>query len=57
MLGLGKKSAEGALTEREKVALTAYKWRYCLESAGFTQREARRLIFMRWLFVRGGLSG
>ncbi len=36
--------------------LTNYKWRYSLESHGFSSEQAARLLFMKWLFVRGTLQ-
>jgi hypothetical protein len=33
--------------------LTAYKWRYSLESHGFSSHEAHRLLFMKWLYGHG----
>lgn len=30
--------------------LTLWKWRYSLESAGFTYEQARQLIFLKWLY-------
>jgi hypothetical protein len=34
--------------------LTLFKWRYSLESAGFTTREAQQLLFVKWLAARPG---
>ena len=44
------------LTRRDIDRLTNYKWRYSLESHGFSTGEATRLLFARWL-VRQGLLG
>ena len=32
--------------------LTLYKWRYSLESAGFTAHEAVQILFLKWLAAR-----
>jgi hypothetical protein len=44
--------ATGALTEDERWRLTLYKWRYSLESQGFTPAQARQLLFVKWLYNR-----
>jgi hypothetical protein len=41
------------LTERDIDRLTNYKWRYSLETAGFTTAQANRLLFARWLYRHG----
>jgi hypothetical protein len=33
-------------------ALTLWKWRYSLESQGFTAKEAARLLFLSWRYGR-----
>ena len=38
------------LSSRDIDRLTNYKWRYSLESHGFSAVEASRLLFMRWLY-------
>jgi len=43
--------ATGVNTD-ERWRLTLYKWRYSLESQGFSAEEARRLLFLRWLHGR-----
>jgi hypothetical protein len=45
------------LTERDMDRLTNYKWRYSLETAGFSTEQANRLLFTRWLYRRGGILG
>ena len=40
------------LTPQEVRRLTVFKWRYALESAGFTTRQAEQLLFLRWLYTR-----
>lgn len=39
------------------VRLTYFKWRYNLESIGFTNPQAKQLIFLKWLYInrRGSL--
>jgi hypothetical protein len=44
------------LTRHDIDRLTNYKWRYSLESHGFSSDQAARLLFMRWLFARGRLQ-
>ena len=44
--------AESALTSQDVWRLTLYKWRYSLESHGFSTEQARRLLFLRWLYAR-----
>lgn len=45
----------GYLTNGELDRLTAYKWRYSLESHGFSSAQAYRLLFVKWLHGRGAL--
>lgn len=47
----------GTLTDLDKVRLTRFKWRYSLETAGFTPEEARRLLFFKWLALSGRMGG
>ena len=42
------------LNDRERRRLTLYKWTYAMESAGFSQQEAKRLIFARLRAQRNG---
>jgi hypothetical protein len=42
-------AGEAALNTDERWRLTLYKWRYSLESQGFSAEQARRLLFLRWL--------
>lgn len=44
------------LTQREVRALIVFKWRYALESAGFSPAEARRLCFAKWAVHAGRLG-
>jgi hypothetical protein len=32
--------------------LTLYKWRYSLESAGYSTHQAEHLLFLKWLNAR-----
>ncbi len=45
-----------SLTSQDMRRLTLYKWRYALESAGFTADQANRLMFLRWLHARRGVG-
>lgn len=40
------------LTAQDMRRLTLYKWKYSLESAGFTSHEAGHLLFLKWLYAR-----
>jgi hypothetical protein len=55
--GIGGATAEIVphLTRRDIDRLTAYKWRYSLETHGFSTAQAHRLLFMRWLYGRGAV--
>jgi hypothetical protein len=44
------------LTTADKRALTVFKWRYLLESQGFTREQAARLVFWKWLAANGRCS-
>lgn len=45
------------LTAQDVRRLTLFKWRYSLESAGFSSHQAERLLFLRWLHARRGPYG
>jgi hypothetical protein len=45
------------LTRQDVDRLTAYKWRYSLESHGFSASQATRLLFIKWLYARGTVGG
>lgn len=45
------------LTAQDVRRLTLFKWRYSLESAGFTSRTAEHLLFLKWLHARRGPLG
>ena len=44
---------QSALTADEVRQLTRWKWRYTLQSAGFSAQEARRLCFQKWRHATG----
>jgi hypothetical protein len=44
------------LSRRDIDRLTNYKWRYSLESHGFSTEQATRLLFIKWLHRRGQLQ-
>jgi hypothetical protein len=43
------------LTRTDYERLTSFMRRYNLQSAGFTLAQARRLVFLRWLYDIGRL--
>ena len=45
------------LTAQDVHRLTLFKWRYSLESAGFSSNQAERLLFLKWLHARRGPLG
>ena len=45
------------LTAQDVRRLTLFKWRYSLESAGFSSRQAEYLLFLKWLHARRGPLG
>jgi len=45
-------SLRATLTAQDVRRLTLFKWRYSLESAGFTPRQAAHLLFLKWLHAR-----
>jgi hypothetical protein len=49
---LARESFRAALTAQDVRRLTLFKWRYSLESAGFTSRQAGHLLFLKWLHAR-----
>lgn len=50
-------AAEGVphLSSQDIHRLTTYKWRYSLESHGFSSAQAARLLFMKWLYGNGAV--
>jgi hypothetical protein len=46
---------EGTLSGVDRERLTFFKWRYVLQADGFPVAQARRLTFMRWLYLQGRL--
>jgi hypothetical protein len=45
------------LTAQDVRRLTLFKWRYSLESAGFSSHQAEHLLFLKWLQARRGPLG
>ncbi len=45
------------LTSEDVRRLTLYKWRYALESSGFTARQVGQLIFLKWLYANDAVRG
>ena len=45
------------LTAQDVRRLTLFKWRYSLESAGFSSPQAEHLLFLKWLHARRGPLG
>jgi hypothetical protein len=43
----------GPLSANDVWRLTLFKWRYSLESHGFTTEQARQLLFLKWLYGSG----
>lgn len=54
---LARGSMRAALTAQDVRRLTLFKWRYSLESAGFSSRQAAHLLFLKWLHARRGPAG
>jgi hypothetical protein len=50
-------SLRAALTAQDVRRLTLFKWRYSLESAGFTSQQAAQLLFLKWLHAGRGPAG
>jgi hypothetical protein len=42
----------GILCAADVRRLTLFKWRYSLESAGFSTPQAEQLLFLKWLNAR-----
>jgi hypothetical protein len=53
----GSSNERALLTRQDVDRLTAYKWRYSLESHGFSAGQATRLLFIKWLYARGAVGG
>lgn len=45
--------ARALLTEPERERLSFFKWAYVLQADGFTRAQAVRLVFCRWLYLKG----
>jgi hypothetical protein len=56
-LRLASGGARAALTAQDVRRLTLFKWRYSLESAGFSSHQAEHLLFLKWLHARRGPLG
>jgi hypothetical protein len=54
---LASGGVRAALTAQDVRRLTLFKWRYSLESAGFSSHQAERLLFLKWLHARRGPLG
>jgi hypothetical protein len=54
---LASGSVRAALTAQDVRRLTLFKWRYSLESAGFSSHQAEHLLFLKWLHARRGPLG
>ena len=54
---LASGGVRAVLTAQDVRRLTLFKWRYSLESAGFSSRQAERLLFLKWLHARRGPLG
>lgn len=39
------------LTIEEKRRLRQFRWKYSLESAGFTTKQAEQLLFLKWYYA------
>ena len=45
------------LTGEDVHRLTLYKWRYALESSGFSARQVGHLLFLKWLYAKHQIQG
>lgn len=45
------------LTSEDVRRLTLYKWRYSLESSGFTAAQVGHLLFLKWLYANQPVRG
>jgi len=54
---LASGGVRAALTAQDVRRLTLFKWRYSLESAGFSSHQAEHLLFLKWLHGRRGPLG
>lgn len=45
------------LTSEDVRRLTLYKWRYSLESTGFTTDQVGHLLFLKWLYANCAVRG
>lgn len=54
---LASGGVRATLTAQDVRRLTLFKWRYSLESAGFSSRQAEHVLFLKWLHARRGPLG
>jgi hypothetical protein len=54
---LASGGVRAVLTAQDVRRLTLFKWRYSLESAGFSSHQAEHLLFLKWLHARRGPLG
>jgi hypothetical protein len=54
---LASVGVRAVLTAQDVRRLTLFKWRYSLESAGFSTHQAEHLLFLKWLHARRGPLG
>lgn len=47
-------SPPSTLTRNDLLFLTLFKWRYQLQTDGFTRHEAEQLLFLKWCCNRSG---
>jgi hypothetical protein len=45
-----------SLSRTEIRKLTLFKWRYTLETAGFTPEQAEHLLFLKWAYANGRIA-
>ena len=45
------------LTPEDLRRLTLYKWRYSLESSGFSSDQVGHLLFLKWLYANRMIRG
>ena len=54
---LASGGVRAVLSAQDVRRLTLFKWRYSLESAGFSSHQAEQLLFLKWLQARRGPLG
>lgn len=55
--GSPRGAARPALTSEDVRRLTLYKWRYSLESSGFTNDQVGHLLFLKWRYANHAVRG